>query len=347
MKKQLLIGILVLSLLSVPIPAAALDSQDDGNLLICTSSAYDDLPAEWYRLSVEAYGYPELFSDGSGHFYPDRTITRIEFARMLHKAIGININYFAPIDIGQFYDDVENGDAGASELYDLTTLDIIDRSGLFGPGEPLNREEMIHYIMRALHYLTSGDYAIIMIAPAPFDDDAEISADYKDDIVRAVVMQLVNGRGGNRLYPNEGATRAEAAVLVDRLVKISKDLQSDIRVSATASETAGRLKLVLSIENNGSETATIEHSSGQQYDFKLFDVQGEILYCWSADKMFISMLSTTTINAGDRVTFTEELDSAVYGAIRDRITLIKGYIVGTSDKFIINPDGYIAAKSET
>ncbi len=63
--------------------------------------------------------------------------------------------------------------------------------------------------------------------------------------------------------------------------------------------------------------------------------------------MFISMLSTTTINAGDRVTFTEELDSAVYGAIRDRISLIKGYIIGTSEYFSINPEGYVATTPES
>jgi len=341
MKKRFIIGILVL-LLCIPVPAAALGSQD-GDLLISTSSAYDDLTADWYRTSVDAYGYPEVFSDGSGHFHPDRAITRMEFARMLHKAMGISIQYFAPADIGQFYDDVKNSDAGASALYDLASLGIIDRRGIFGLGEPLSREEMIHYAIRALHYLTNGDYAVIMIAPAPFEDDAEIGADYKDDIVRAVVLQLVKGRGGNRLYPKEGATRAEAAVLVDRLVKLSKDLQSDMKVSVTASESAGGLKLVLSIENNGQETAAIQHSSGQQYDFKLFDAEGETLYCWSADKLFIASLSTTTIKAGERAVFTEELASDVYSPIRDKVSLIKGYIVGTSENFVINPDGYIAA----
>lgn len=340
MRKRFIIGILVL-LLCIPVPAAALGGQDD--VLICTSSAYDDLSADWYRPSVDAYGYTEVFSDGSGHFYPDRAITRMEFARMLHKAIGVNIQYFAPADIGQFYDDVESSDAGAGALYDLAALGIIDRRGSFGPGEPLSREEMIHCVVGALHYLTNGDYAVIMIAPAPFEDDAQIGADYKDDIVRAVVLQLIHGRGGNRLYPKEGATRAEAAVLVDRLVRLSKDLQSDMKVSVSASESDRGLKLVLSIENNGQEAAYIQHSSGQQYDFKLFDAEGETLYCWSADKLFIASLSTTTIQAGERVVFTEELEEAVYSPIRDKISLIKGYIVGSSESFSINPDGYIAS----
>lgn len=341
MKKALLSLALVISMLLGVSPVFAMAADNNENQVISSQERYKDISGAWYEAAVNSYGYEEIFSNGDGNFYPSQGITRMEFVRLLHKALDININYFAETDISDYFDDVKNSDAGAGDLYDLVTTGIIDRAESFKPDSQLSREEMIHYIMEALFYATGGNYAIIELMPAPFDDDAQLDSEYKDEVYKAVVIKLIYGRGDNMLYPKQGATRAEAVTVADRLLSLL-DSYSQIRISATAQEENGGLKMTLTIQNNSDNTITINHTSGQKYDFKIFDSTGESLYTWSADKMFIAALSTTEIKAGEKVEYTETLDSAAYSPIKAKASSVKAYIVGTSESFSIDQDGYLA-----
>jgi hypothetical protein len=334
MKKRLIVSFIILSMMaSLSVTALADPGEPAATTNETEFAGYNDLTAEWYRASAEKYGYPEIFSD-NGHFHPNQPITRMEFARMLHKALDIEMNYFAPIDIGEYYSDVDNEEAGASELYDLVTTGIVDASDSFGPEQPLSREIMIHYLMNALRYVTDGNYYVVMMMPAPFDDDASINEAYKNDVIE--------GRGSNRLNPKDSATRAEAVVLADRLVELEADLVPEVKVTPAAVEDNGVLRMRLVIENTGDAAVTINHSSGQKYDFKVLNDDGETLYTWSADKNFIAAMTGTEIEAGGKAEFSEELDSEAYGRIREEAAFVVAYIVGSSNDFSIEPDGYTA-----
>jgi hypothetical protein len=335
MKKTFLSCLLTFSLLLATAPMA-LAAPAAG------TDAYGDIAGAWYEDAARAYAYPEIFDDGSGKLNPDKDITRIEFVRVLHRALGISIEYFAPNDIGDSFDDMTNDDAGANELIDLVTAGIVGAGGSFDPGAPLTREVMISWTIAALDYMTGGDYAMIMIAPAPFDDDAEIDPAYKDDVVKAVVLQLVNGRGGNRLYPTDGATRAEVLTVVYRLTGLIETLQNDVTVDATAAVAGEKLFMSLTIRNNTDKDVTIHYTSGQRFDFKLFDAGGASLYTWSADKQFLQALSDEVLEPGEQLNYTETLDSDAYGAIRDGAALLRAYITGASDDFEIDENGYEA-----
>lgn len=333
MKKIILITLIIMLLIAAPITALA--KSDAGN-------AYSDISGKWFTDTAARYGYTEVFSDGSGKFNPDKKITRIEFTRLLHKALGISINYFAAPDIKDDFDDMKNSDVGASELIDLVTAGIIEKGGNFNPNNQLDRDLMIHWIIKALDYKTGGDYAIIKIMPAPFEDDAKITPAYKDDIVKSVILKLVFGRGNNMLFPKDGATRAEAVTIVSRLVTLLDSLKGDVDVTASAQLVKdGSLIMSLTLQNNTDKTVTISHTSGQKYDFKLFDAKGENLYTWSADKRFMAALGTTELEPGKSVVYSDTLDSSAFSAINSATTL-KAYIVGTSGDFTIDTNGYTA-----
>lgn len=51
-------------------------------------------------------------------------------------------------------------------------------------------------------------------------------------------------------------------------------------------------------------------------------------------------MTTTTINAGESIEFTDELDSEIYKSIKKDIAKIMAYVDGTSESFVINADGY-------
>jgi len=305
-------------------------------------AAYTDIAGTWFEEAAENYGYADIFSDGSGKFNPDSAISRMEFARLLHRALGININYFAPVDIGEYFDDVKNEDAGASQLYDLVTAGILQPGGSFGPDKALSREEMVLLALKALDYKTGGEYFIIMIMPEPFTDDAEISESAKSDIYKAVVLGLVKGHEDYSLRPKAAATRAEAVTVVSRLVNLIENLTQKVEVSASATEEDGGLMMRLVIENRTKKAVTIQHMSGQKFDFKLFDSEGNNLYTWSADKLFTMALTSTTIEAGESAVFEAFLDGELYGTLKGKAASMRAYIVGSSDDFYINPEGYEA-----
>ncbi|MEA4934434.1 MAG: BsuPI-related putative proteinase inhibitor [Lawsonibacter sp.] len=307
-----------------------------------TGSAYSDISGTWFADAATQYGSPEIFSDGTSEFHPDREITRIEFVRLLHKALAVNINYFVAPDIKDNFDDMENGDVGANELIDLATIGIIESGGGFRPGDSLTREEMVHWVINALNNKTGGVYSIPQVKPVPFGDDLDISDAYRDEIYSAAVLGLVSGRGNYLLFPKATATRAEAVTVVSRLMMRLDSDQSSVAVTAAAQlDGDGALAMSLTIRNHTDQMVVIHHTSGQKYDFRLFDAQGNNVYTWSRDKMFMALMSETEIGPGEELVFSDTLSSEAYEAVKQAVSM-RATIVGTSDNFSIDPDGYTA-----
>jgi hypothetical protein len=178
--------------------------------------------------------------------------------------------------------------------------------------------------------------------PAPFADDEAISESYRGDIVNAVLLKLINGRGDNMLFPKDGATRAEAVTVVYRLMTLQAGYDPEVGVDASALWTEdGSITMSLTIRNRTDEPILISHTSGQKFDFKLFDAKGNNVYTWSADKMFIAALTETGIGAGEDRVFSDTIDGGTNDLISTAVSL-KAYIVGTSEDFAIEGEGYEA-----
>jgi hypothetical protein len=84
----------------------------------------------------------------------------------------------------------------------------------------------------------------------------------------------------------------------------------------------------------------IQHNSGQKFDFSLLDANREVLYNWSADKSFIMALTETVIEPGKTVELSDKAETSLYDGILEKAVYMKAYIMGTSDDFTINDDGY-------
>ena len=336
--RNVLLSLMIVSIGFAMVPANVLAASEPSQLI--SANSYKDIEGGWYQPWAEKYGYPDIFTNGDGCFHPDQNITRMEFARMLHQALDININYFTATDISEFYNDVKQDDAGANELYDMTISGITDIKGSFLPAEPLSREEMIHFVMNAFYHFTGNEYAIPAIALQPFTDDSEINATYRTDISRSVILGLVNGRGDNTVSPRAEATRAEAVTIAGRLAALLNEYQSNVAVKASAYESGDSLILTLSIMNNTQKSVAISHNNGQYFDFVIQDENGKELYRWSNTMSFTQALSTTGIDPGKEIVYSAVLDAQTYASIKDKITTVKAYITGTSDSFTISPDGY-------
>jgi hypothetical protein len=347
--KSFIIPFLIVSFVLAIVPTAAFaasDSGDSGRCVFVTDN-YKDIQGSWCEKWAGLYGYKEIFSNGDSRFHPDQAITRMEFARLLHRALNININYtgFASTDIGEYYGDVSNGSTGSSDLYDLATCGIIDTKGSFYPANQLNREEMIHFVMNAFYHYTGNSYAMPALALQPFADESEIKTEYQTDVSRSVILGLACGTGNNYVRPRDAATRAQAVTIVGRLAELLQQYKSNVAVKASAQESDGQLQMTLSILNNTGKAITIQHSNGQIFDFEILDKSGNKLYRWSDGRMFSMIAATTEIKPNEEITFSDVLDTKTYASMKDKISCIKAYIVGTSSDFTINSDGYLITLS--
>ena len=336
--RKLIFSVLIVSMLSVFAPIKVLAASNTA-----AATQYKDVKGQWFEKWANTYGYSEIFSNGDNCFNPNQPISRMEFARLIHKALGININYFAATSITEYYNDVKNSDKGSNELYDLVTSGIIDTKGSFRPNEQLKRDEMIHFAVNAFYYIAGRDYAIADTGIKPFADDSDIKADYKSDIYRAVMLGLITGRDNNLLKPLEGASRAESVAVVGRLAELLNTLKKSVAVTASASEENGELILNLTIKNNSDKTIAIEHGYGQLFDFTAQDVSGKEIYRWSAGRMFPMMITTTKIEPGKETVFTDRIEAKTYSTIKDKLASVKAYIVGTSTDFKISSNGYFVS----
>ena len=335
--RQLLFIVLVISMISAFVSAAAVTADKSSNSSVTVN--YSDITGTWSEKWVSSYGYSEIFSSSDGLFHPDKAITRMEFARLLHKALGISINYFAATDISEYFNDVKSGDVGCNELYDLVTCGIIDTKTSFRPNDAIKRDEMIHYVMNAFHYAVGNDYAFIEIYHI-FKDDSDIKPEYSTDIQHSFILGLVTGKNNNSVFPNEAATRAEAVTITGRLVELESKLDSSVTVKASATQTSDGLKMELVIANNTNKAITIDHSSQQLFDFEIFDKNGNSLYRWSANRMFAQMVTTSKIASGEELVLSDTLSAKDYSVIKEKAATMKAYIVGTSSDFTINSEGY-------
>jgi hypothetical protein len=338
MKRIILAFVLTITMVFSSLMAFA----DEINGSQATDMKFTDIANHWAVESINRVVDKDDFARLDGKFLPDKAITRSEFVLMVHKALGINIAYFKATDIKEFYDDVKNEDVYASALYDLVTLNIIDSKVHFYPNNTMPRDEMVHYLMNAYKYKMGDNYKMIKLVVNPFADDKEINPLYSGDVARAEYMDLLKRPTNNRFYPKNDSTRAQAATVIDRLLIQLEKENIQVTVTPTAELKDGVLKMKITITNNSKKQITINHTSGQKFDFKLLDSNREILYTWSADKSFIMALSETFIEAGQSVEYIEDLDKDMYASMNGKAVYMNAYIVGESNQFIINHDGYEA-----
>jgi hypothetical protein len=58
--------------------------------------------------------------------------------------------------------------------------------------------------------------------------------------------------------------------------------------------------------------------------------------------MFLMAAGTTEIAPGETVTYEDTLSSDAFDAIRDRVYTMQAYIIGSSEDFDIDENGYTA-----
>lgn len=170
---------------------------------------------EWAEESiVNLYKKKIINGRTQNTFEPEATVTREEFLKMLISAAGVKIH---PADDNPF------SDAKKDEWYypyisTAYKAGIVngDESGNFGIGEPIKRED-IAVIIRRLYF---PENSVEKNNESPYLDNDLISDYAKDSIELMRTTGIMKGSDNNCFMPQANATRAEAAVLINRILEI-------------------------------------------------------------------------------------------------------------------------------
>ncbi len=180
-----------------------------------TVNPFKDLGGyEWAQESiVNLYKKNIVSGVTSERFAPENAVMREEFVKMLVGAAGI-----APYD-GKIppFNDVESGAWYFPYVRDAYFSGIVlgDENGSFGTGRYIKREDIAVMLKRYCFPNTSAAEEI------PFDDASDISEYARESVAVLQSKGIMKGTETNRFNPQAYATRAETAVLINRITELS------------------------------------------------------------------------------------------------------------------------------
>ncbi|HHT7190670.1 TPA: S-layer homology domain-containing protein [Bacillus cereus] len=171
----------------------------------------DDITGGWYEADIRELDKRGIMvGDGNGSYWPERLVTRGEFANLISRSLQLP--------------------EGTSNFNDLNTvhsslIDGINRAasagiisgrgnGTFAPNDTIKRDEAVIMLDRALQYKKiKGN-----LVPLPFSDQ-DLAYD-KQAVQRVYGLGIVKGNENNEFMPKGSATRGESAAFINRMLKV-------------------------------------------------------------------------------------------------------------------------------
>ena len=180
-----------------------------------TVSTFTDIAGHWAKDAIEYVTDKALFNGTTATtFSPNEGMTRGMFVTVLGRMAGADISayntqsQFADVDSKMYYNAYVNW-AAANKI-----VSGVDASH-FNPNALITREQAA-VIMD--NYLTAtGTKVEETGSAAAFADSASIRAYAKDAVTRMQKAGLLSGKSGNRFDPQGTATRAQVAVIMQKL----------------------------------------------------------------------------------------------------------------------------------
>lgn len=184
---------------------------------------FSDVADHWAKAAVNSMG-SRMIAAGmtKDTFQPDRDITRAEFAAILVRALGLGAKSgrtpFNDVPESQWYAGyIQTAyEHGLIAGYDAKT---------FKPMDNITREQAMTIMDRAMKLTglaTKLSAAQVQAFLSGYTDSQTIEAYARDSIAACLEAKLVRGRTETTLSPKSNITRAEVAVVVQKLLQESK-----------------------------------------------------------------------------------------------------------------------------
>lgn len=197
----------------VPITADTANQADNEEKVSDYNLIFKDLKGHWAKDDIEAMAVKGIVSGREeGVFDPEAPITRAEFAVLAAKTIGLPETNYENVFFDIISDDWYSGYVQAARNANL----IAGSDGLYRPNDNISREEITKIIVSA--YSEKTGTPIETGGALYYSDLSDISVWAYDYIVNAVNLEFVKGVSEYLFAPKATATRAQAAVMLKRLL---------------------------------------------------------------------------------------------------------------------------------
>ncbi|HDR7515138.1 N-acetylmuramoyl-L-alanine amidase [Bacillus mobilis] len=171
----------------------------------------DDITGGWYEQDIRQLAARKImFGDGNGSYWPNRLVTRAEFANLMSRALKLPAGNAKFTDLNEAHPSLVDG------INRAASAGIISGRGnnKFDPIATITRDEAVIMIDRALTY--NSIYRKEM--KLPFIDQ-DVAYD-KKALQNVYAYGIVKGNERNEFVPKGTATRAEAAAFLNRMLKV-------------------------------------------------------------------------------------------------------------------------------
>lgn len=183
---------------------------------------FADVANHWAKDAVNDMGSRMIVTGtGSGNYAPYRSMTRAEFAAIMVRALGLE-----PGTGESGFGDVSSAEWYCGYIKTAALYGIIKgySDGTFGPNSTISREQAMTMITRAMALtgldsgLTDSKSDTLLSA---YTDGSAVSAYARDSIAACLKIGIATGTSAVTLSPKADITRAEVAVMVERLLQKS------------------------------------------------------------------------------------------------------------------------------
>lgn len=209
----------------VDVQSKEIKAKADGNgcyVVMEHHKTFADISGHWAQSDVELMASARMIHGISdSEFQPNRSVTRSEFAAMIQKALRLKPSDSVFID----FEDVSADTWYYPAIASVVSAGIASGTSKteFQPERTITREEMAAMLVNAIDYLNTkrlhadegylNDKVIDI-----FDDKEDISEWALSAVNRAVDLGLLVGKENNKFAPHDHGTRAEAVVMLKRLL---------------------------------------------------------------------------------------------------------------------------------
>lgn len=180
--------------------------------------SYTDASKHWGQPFIELAAAKGLVDGvGDGKYDPDRKVTRAEFAALLVRSLGRGTS----TDAASPYEDVKTGSRYYGDVAKAKELGLLKfvTGNNFKPDQPLTREEMAS-MLAAVLTLEKLPIAKESVSLAGYKDIGNVDASYSDDVRLMVNDRIMEGTGEDTFSPKGETTRAQAAVVFIRMLRL-------------------------------------------------------------------------------------------------------------------------------
>ncbi|MES5893148.1 S-layer homology domain-containing protein [Bacillus cereus group sp. RP43] len=171
----------------------------------------DDITGGWYEADIRELDKRGIMvGDGKGSYWPERLVTRGEFANLVSRSLQLPEGKSNFKDLNTAHPSLVDG------INRAASAGIISGRGndIFAPNDTIKRDEAVIMIDRALQYKNiKGN-----LVPLPFTDQ-NLAYD-KQAVQRVYGLGIVKGNENNEFMPKGSATRGESAAFINRMLKV-------------------------------------------------------------------------------------------------------------------------------